>query len=335
MANWGFLGAGSIARSSLAPAVRAAKGAVLHAVASSSHVRAQALRPERAYPSYDDLLRDPDVDIVYIALHNSAHIEWTRRALRAGKHVLCEKPLGLSAAEVDAMTRTAREAGRLLIEAAWNRWHPRTRDLETMIDGGSIGAVQTVTARFDGLEPTADNYRLNPNLGGGALYDVGYYAVSAALAAFGWNTPQVVWAKQEQWHPASADSASDFLLEFPCRGTAQIHCALIGRMAEELVVTGTSGTLSLSSPAFCAGATSVRLFTGSDSDWQARSYPALDSYRLMVDAMDAAVEGRGHPYLVSPQQSRLIAATIDAVREALPSHSLPDTEPPKQNRRRG
>ncbi|MGW7259109.1 Gfo/Idh/MocA family protein [Streptomyces sp. NPDC054834] len=333
MANWGFLGAGSIARSSLAPAVRAAEGAVLYAVASSGHTRAQALRPERAYPSYDDLLRDPNVDIVYIALHNSVHLEWTRRALRAGKHVLCEKPLGLSAAEVDAMTSTARDVGRLLVEAAWNRWHPRTRDLETMLAGGAIGAVEAVTARFDGLEPAVGNYRRDTGLGGGALYDVGYYAISAALAAFGWRAPRVVWAKQELWQRGSADSVSEFLLEFPGQGTAEIHCSLVGRMAEEFAVSGTSGTLSLSTPAFCAGATPVRLLA--DGDGRDRFYSAVDPYRLMVEAMDAAVEGRGHPYLVPPDQSRLIASTIDAVREALPTHGPVGADPLERDGRCG
>jgi D-xylose 1-dehydrogenase (NADP+, D-xylono-1,5-lactone-forming) len=322
MANWGFLGAGSIASSSLAPAVHAAEGAVLHSVASGSAERARALGPVRTvYDSYGDLLRDPDVDIVYIALHNSAHREWTERALRAGKHVLCEKPLGLTAAEVDAMIRTAREADRLLVEAAWNRWHPRTRDYESMIADGAVGPVTAVTARFDGLAPAEGNYRLDPALGGGALYDVGYYAVSAALAAFGWpsDTPRVRWIKQERLHPGSADSATAFLLEFPGRGTAEIHCSLTATaMAEEFTATGPDGVAPLPPPAFCAGATSVHLGD--------REYPPVDPYRLMVEAVDAAVTARPgpdlgpdrdpdpDPYLVPLDQSRLIAATIDAVR---------------------
>ncbi|MFE6870472.1 Gfo/Idh/MocA family protein [Kitasatospora sp. NPDC057692] len=314
MTNWGFLGAGSIARSSLAPAVHADGSATLHSVASTSPERARALAPLRAHSSYDALLQDPDVDVVYIALHNSVHCRWTEAALRAGKHVVCEKPLGLSAGEVDTMVRAAADTGRLLVEAAWNRWHPRTRDLESMIEDGSIGTVTSVSARFDGLAPSPENYRRDPALGGGALLDVGYYAVSAALAAFGWRDPKVVWAKQDRWDIGSADRESACLLEFPGNGVAEIHCSLNGSRAEEFTVTGTAGTLRLSAPAFCAAAAPA-LLTGAGR--APRSYPALDPYRFMVQAVEKAATGRPG-YLVPLEQSRLIASTIDAVR----NHSL-------------
>ena len=121
--RWGFLGAGGIARTALAPAVAAASGAVLHAVAARDPARAAALGPVRAYGDYAALLADDDVDAVYVALHNDAHLPWTLAALAAGKHVLCEKPLGLSAAEVDQMAAAAGD--RLVVEASWYRWHPR------------------------------------------------------------------------------------------------------------------------------------------------------------------------------------------------------------------
>ncbi|MFJ9841375.1 Gfo/Idh/MocA family protein [Kitasatospora sp. NPDC101155] len=317
MANWGFLGAGSIAASSLAPAVHAADRPRLHAVAASDARRARALDPARVYTRYGDLLDDPGVEVVYVALHNSAHRTWVERAVRAGKHVLCEKPLGLSAAEVAAMTAAARDAGRLLVEAAWNRWHPRTRDLEAVIAGGAVGTVRTVTSRFDGLAPAAGNYRRDAALGGGALYDVGYYAVSAALAAFGWRAPRVVRAEQEHWEVGSADSATRFLLEFPGGGTAEVGCSLVGGRSETFTVTGTGGSLALDQPAFCAGAApSTLTVTGG----RARHYPALDPYRLMVEAVDAAVGGDTGVHLVVPAQSLLIAATLDAVR----GHLRPD-----------
>ncbi|MGW2248919.1 Gfo/Idh/MocA family protein [Kitasatospora sp. NPDC001660] len=314
MANWGFLGAGSIAASSLAPAVHAADGPRLHAVAATDARRARTLAPARVYTRYEDLLDDPAVDIVYVALHNSAHRPWVERALRAGKHVLCEKPLGLTAAEVSAMTATARAAGRLLVEAAWNRWHPRTRDLEDLITRGAIGTVHTVAARFDGLAPAPGNYRLDIALGGGALYDVGYYAVSAALAAFGWRAPTVVRAEQEHWRPGSADSVTRFLLEFRGRGTAEVGCSLVGGMSETFTTTGTGGSITLTPPAFCAGSAPTTLTTtGGDR----RHYPAQDPYRLMVESVDAAAHGDTTAHLVPIAQSLLIATTLDGVRSHL------------------
>ncbi|MFJ2582614.1 Gfo/Idh/MocA family protein [Kitasatospora aureofaciens] len=315
MATWGFLGAGSIAASSLAPAVHAADGPRLHAVAASDARRGRALNPARVYTRYEELLHDPEIDVVYVALHNSAHRPWVERALRAGKHVLCEKPLGLTAADVTAMADTARATGRLLVEAAWNRWHPRTRDLEAMITRGAIGAVRTVTARFDGLAPAAGNYRLDAALGGGALYDVGYYAVSAALAAFGWRTPQVVRAEQEFWRPGSADSATRALLDFPGRGTADLGCSLVGGMSETFTAGGTAGSITLSPPAFCAGAAPSALTVSGEV--RQRRYPSVDPYRLMVESVDAAVGGDTYAHLVPLEQSRLIAATLDSVRDHL------------------
>ncbi|MFE5587354.1 Gfo/Idh/MocA family protein [Kitasatospora sp. NPDC056531] len=314
MANWGFLGAGSIATSSLAPAVHTADGPRLHAVAASDPARARALGPARVYTAYDDLLADPEVDVVYVALHNSAHRPWVERALTAGKHVLCEKPLGLTAEDVSTMVRTARAAGRLLVEAAWNRWHPRTREMEALLARGALGAVHTVTARFDGLAPAPGNYRVAASLGGGALYDVGYYAVSAALAAFGWQPPRVAGAQHRLWRrPGSADASTDAVLEFPGGGTATIGCSLIGVLDESFTATGTAGELTLASPAYCAAVEPSTLTV----DGESRHYPAVDPYRLMVEQVDAAIGGDPGAHLVPLEQSLLIATTLDAVRDHL------------------
>ena len=123
--NWGFLGAGYVASRGLAPAVHASRGAHLYAVASRDELRSATLEPEHVHASYEDLLADEHVDAVYISLSNSQHLEWVTKSLEAGKHVLCEKPLGLNAAETEAMFESASRSGRLLVEAVWGRWHPR------------------------------------------------------------------------------------------------------------------------------------------------------------------------------------------------------------------
>lgn len=317
MANWGFLGAGSIAESSLGPAVRAARGAHLHAVASRSAQRAWTLTPEKVYTDYPDLLADPAVDIVYIALHNAAHREWAEAALAAGKHVLCEKPLGLSATGVDSMIRSARAADRLLVEAAWNRWHPRTQEMESLVGSGAIGQTVHVTSRFHGLAPAAGNYRLDSALGGGALYDVGYYAISATLAAFGWQTPRVERVRHQRWTPTSADSSLSMTLAFPCGGTADIECSLTGTLAEEFTVRGTDGAISLSSPAFTAGVQPSRLdITKEGCTTDIKHYPAVDPYRLMVENIERSLAGEA-AYVMPLEQTRLIAQVIDAARTVI------------------
>jgi predicted dehydrogenase len=146
--NWGFLGAGFVASRGLAPAVHAAGGAHLYAVASRDEARSATLEPERVHASYDALLADEHVDAVYISLSNSQHIEWVTKSLEAGKHVLCEKPLGLDAAETEAMFDCATRNGRLLIEAVWGRWHPRFARMVQLVSSGAIGDIEHIETAF-------------------------------------------------------------------------------------------------------------------------------------------------------------------------------------------
>jgi predicted dehydrogenase len=180
--NWGFLGAGFVASRGLAPAVHAARGAHLFAVASRDEKRSATLEPEHVHARYDDLLADERVDAVYISLSNSQHLEWVTKSLEAGKHVLCEKPLGVNAAETQAMFDVAAQHGRLLIEAVWGRWHPRYARIVELVASGAIGDIQHIETAFTFTSEMTDNYRLNPSMGGGALLDVGCYQAHAWVA---------------------------------------------------------------------------------------------------------------------------------------------------------
>ena len=180
--NWGFLGAGFVASRGLAPAVHASHGAHLYAVASRDEQRSATLEPEKVHASYDDLLADERVDAVYISLSNSQHIEWVTKSLEAGKHVLCEKPLGLNAVETAEMFDVAARNGRLLIEAVWGRWHPRFARMVDLVTNGEIGDIQHIETAFTFTSEMTDNYRLSPSMGGGALLDVGCYQAHAWVA---------------------------------------------------------------------------------------------------------------------------------------------------------
>jgi xylose dehydrogenase (NAD/NADP) len=317
--RWGFLGAGGIAYSSLGPAVRAADGAVLHAAAARDPQRAAGLEPAVTYGSYAELLADGDVEAVYVSLHNSVHLEWTLAALAAGKHVLCEKPLGLTAAEVDEMTAAADRADRMLVEAVWNRWHPRTREAEQLVNDGALGTVHRVVARFDGGTPPAGgNYRFEPGLGGGSLYDVGCYAIAGALWAFGWQRPTEVTARAELW-PGGADRRTVAELRFKDGGSAEVVAGFTGEPEQRLEITGTAGTLELVPPAYSAKTESATLRLSSDvranGNGNGTTWPPTDPYRLMVEEISRAI--RGEPATVVPlSQSRAGAAVLDRIREA-------------------
>jgi D-xylose 1-dehydrogenase (NADP+, D-xylono-1,5-lactone-forming) len=313
--RWGFLGAGHIATANLAPAVRCTPGARLHAVAATDATRAAALGADRVYRDYADLLADHTVDIVYVALHNAVHAHWVIEALHAGKHVLCEKPLGLTAAEVAAMGAAARTADRLLMEAAWHWWHPRSVDWVDSVRRGDIGRVVHVDAAFDGAVPGAGNFRRAAALGGGALLDLGCYAVGAALAAYDWSVPEVAEVHTNRWPDGHADERTDVRLRFDS-GTADVSVSLRGNGTERLVITGDMGRITLRGAPFTAGATPVALsVTGPDSA-DTRHYPAIDPYQLMVADMTRAAAGDLSGYLVPLVRTRIVASVLDAVHAA-------------------
>ena len=180
--NWGFLGAGWIANRATAPAVRAANNAQLFGVASRDRARSAKFEPQNVYDSYQQLLDDPQIEVVYISLANHQHLEWVTRSLEAGKHVLCEKPLGLNAIEVQKMIECAQRCNQLLVEAVWTRWHPRFKRIAEVVASGEIGELSNIESQFTFKSEMTENYRLDPALGGGALLDIGCYQINAWVA---------------------------------------------------------------------------------------------------------------------------------------------------------
>jgi xylose dehydrogenase (NAD/NADP) len=309
--RWGFLGAGWIARRALAPAVVAAAGASLQAVASRDLDRSRSLGPAgSAYASYDELLGDPDVDAVYISLSNEAHAPWTIAALRAGKHVLCEKPLAMNVAEVDRMAEVARTSDRMVVEASWYRWHPRIRLARRLIDDGAIGAVRHVSAGFSFAGELAGNYRLEPQRGGGALYDVGCYAISAALWAFG-NEPVCDVMAQQTLGPTGVDLATEAVLSFDA-GEAKISVGIDQPPAQWLVIRGDSGQIELRDAPYTSWSRDETTLLLSDGEQTRRIVaPPTNAYQVMVEDVSAVIRGR--PGWVLPVvESRATAAVIDA-----------------------
>lgn len=308
MIRWGFLGAGNIARIALAPAVRAASGAVLQAAGARDRDRAAALAPVgSAYGSYAEVLADPEVDAVYIALANDAHLPWTLRAIEAGKPVLCEKPLGLSAAEVDQIAA----AGGTVVEASWYRWHPRVRLAQELLAAGRIGTVREVDAGFTFGGVPAGNYRLDPDLGGGALYDVGCYAISAALWAFGGRMPTEVTA-HARWSGRGVDLVTDAVLRWPDGGSARVRAAIDEADRQWLTITGAEGELAFPGSPFTAmGGEETHLSVSAGGSTELLPAPAADAYRVMVEEVSAVLVG-GPGWLLPLAQARAGAAVLDA-----------------------
>jgi predicted dehydrogenase len=319
--RFGFLGAGWIAQRALGPAVHAADGARLQAVAARDVDRASSLEPAgRVYQDYRAVLDDPEVDVVYISLTNDSHRPWTLAALAAGKHVLCEKPLGLDPDEVAEMTAAARAADRLLVEAFWYRWHPRTRRLEELLRAGGLGPVRSVEAEFSfdgGDDPRmAGNFRLDPSRGGGALYDVGCYPISAAHLALGpvLDVERAVATRG----PAGVDLAATAWLTAPEGGRAEVRCGIAIPDRQQLQVAGEAATADLATGEAFANwhqASSLRIATP-DGTVRLEEFAPVDPYRLMVEAVAARVRGE-EAFLIGADHSTEVAATLEAVRAAV------------------
>jgi len=196
--NWGLLSTARINRS-LIPPLRVSKRNQLLAVGSRSQETAEAYAREwkipRAHGSYESLLANPDLDVIYNPLPNHLHAEWTIKAVEAGKHVLCEKPLALSVEEVDAIQVAARKHGRVVAEAFMYRHHPQTLKVQELVQSGRLGTLKLIRGTFRYVLSGGVNVRLKPEWGGGSIWDVGCYPISyartvvgaAPVEVFGWQ----------------------------------------------------------------------------------------------------------------------------------------------------
>jgi predicted dehydrogenase len=307
--RWGFLGAGWIASAALAPAVEAAAGATLQAVAARDVERARSLRPATAYGDYAELLADADVDAVYISLTNEQHRPWAIAAMRAGKAVLCEKPLALSAQEVDEMVAVSEETGQLLVEASWYRWHPRVQLAQQRL--ADIGAVSHVAAGFTFDARLEGNYRLDPARGGGALYDVGCYAVSACLWAVGALPTEV--SARSTYGPTGVDLTTEAILEWD-GAQAEVRAGIEGSTGQWLVITGERGEIELRDAPYTSWTDDVTELWVSDGRGTDRiPVPAANAYQRMVEEVSAVIAG-GDGWVLPLAESRATAAVLDAIR---------------------
>jgi D-xylose 1-dehydrogenase (NADP+, D-xylono-1,5-lactone-forming) len=282
------LGAAWIADRAVMPAIAASSNGRLVAIASRDEGRARALAARhgvaRVAASYEAVLEDPEVEAVYIPLVNSLHREWTLRALGAGKHVLCEKPLGMDAGEAEEMGAAARAAGKHLMEGFMYRFHPRMR---AFVAGVREPVHVHATFGFPLDEP--GNPRLDKALGGGALLDVGCYTVSVARWILGEPEEVVALARVE-----GVDMTVGGVMRFPGGGMATLWASFESPEVQELIVVSRAGSVRLEQP-----------FT----------YMEPDPYRLMVESFAESVFG-GAPMEIPVSESIANMRVIDRMRES-------------------
>ena len=307
--HWGFLGAGFVASRGLAPAVHASRGAHLYAVASRDEQRSATLEPERVHATYDDLLADERVDAVYISLSNSQHIEWVTKSLEAGKHVLCEKPLGLNAVESAAMFDAAARNGRLLIEAVWGRWHPRFARMVQLVTTGAIGDIEHIETAFTFTSEMTDNYRLSPSMGGGALLDVGCYQAHAWVALTNGAADFSITELARTVGPTGIDLITDVNVQINNNITAHAVSSFALPSKQQFIVSGTKGQFStVAGESFTTWNEASSLLINDVLE----EFPVANAFVEMVENVSRVIEGETG-WFVSGADSIRVAQILDTI----------------------
>jgi xylose dehydrogenase (NAD/NADP) len=320
--RWGLLSTANINRRVI-PAMRMSPHGELVAVASRDLAKARQYAREweipQAFGSYEEMLTSGAVDAVYISLPNHLHAEWTIKALDAGVHVLCEKPFALTVREVDEMIAASAGSQRVLAEAFMYRHHPQTKMLGEMVRRGDIGELLSVRSVFNFKVASRHNIRLDPDLGGGSLWDVGVYPLSLAQYLMG-SAPDWISASQHIG-PSGVDESFFGLLRYPNGATAQIMSSLESPYFTRAEIIGTQGHLVLDQP-----------FTGQDDntvirhhtqEGELREIPIPDQYLYLgeIEDLQAAILD-GNPTYMSLQESLDHIRTVEALYNAAHNHQV-------------
>jgi predicted dehydrogenase len=320
MANkvrWGVLGAARIATVKVIPAMQLGERTEVVAIASRDIEKARGaaagLHIAQAYGSYEELLADPTVEAVYNPLPNHLHVPWTVRAAEAGKHVLCEKPLGLTAAEARQLISVRERTGVKIGEAFMVRTHPQWLRARELVRSGAIGGLRAVCTMFSYNNPDPKNIRNVPGFGGGGLMDIGCYAVQFARFLYGVE-PQRVTAAMEDDPVMGTDRLTSAILEFPT-GQATFMCATQIVPYQRTQILGSKGRIEVEIPVNAPPARPARIFIDDGSAVRTEEFGPCNQYTLQGDAFSRAIrEGGDVPTPVEDGVANM--AVLDAIVKA-------------------
>jgi predicted dehydrogenase len=322
--RWGILGNAEIARVCVIPAIQKSRNSRVHALATRSPDRAREIARtheiSKIYDSYDALLADPAVDVVYIPLPNHLHHPWTLKALEVGKHVLCEKPLARNTPEAEEMAHAASRLGLLLMEGFMYRFHPRSQRIKQMVTDGKLGKPCLVRSAFcynmgEELLERGEEIRLRPEMGGGALLDIGCYSVSVARWLLG--TEPVHVKGEAVFHPAGVDLHFVGLMRFPNDALATLEASFISALQQTYTIIGSEAAIELPHDAFIPWEkdTVFSVRTKEQETGQMEVTRGVDEYQLMVEHFGDAVQG-GTSLDFPPEESVCNMRVLDGLAEA-------------------
>lgn len=289
--KWGVLGYARIAKDSVIPAIIRASNSEFHAIASRDPAKLTECQTKfhcpQIYDDYDKLLQDPEIQAVYIPLPNNLHYEWTIKAARRGKHILCEKPLALNAGQCLEMIKECNQNKVILMEAFMYRYSDRIQKVMEVLQSGRIGTVKYINSSFRFLLEREDDYRWQPGQGGGSLYDVGCYPLNFAGMVAG-ATPVAM--SGEYVLRNGVDAIFSGVLKYENGLIATIHCGFNAYLRVYSEIVGTKGVLEIPDT-FFGNAGLITVIT--DAGKQEIPVMESDRYRLQIeDFADAVTEGR-------------------------------------------
>lgn len=312
--RWGVIGAtANIAQNAVLPALAESPACEVVSVASLGRPDGgyETYGAQRVVSSYEDVVGDPDVEAIYIPLPNSLHPEWTIKAAEAGKHVLCEKPLASTAIEATAMAAACDAAAVLLFEAYMTPFHPRSIVFAEIVRSGRLGDLRFARTAFTGVMKDAANHRWSPEMGGGALLDVGIYCLAPLLAAA--ERSPLGLAASATMTPSGVDSSFAGWLDFGGGLTASFECSFETPERQQIEIVGTEAALTMERT-FTPGPDDTRITLLHRSGETERIESAGgNSYRGMVDHVAAAVRGDAAPSR-TPGDAIEVATLIDRLR---------------------
>lgn len=317
--RWAILGAGKFAREHMGPAIHAASGSELVALGTSSPEKAApfvAFAPQlKLHDSYDAVLADASVDAVYIPLPNHLHIEWAMRALRAGKHVLVEKPVGMAAPEIDPLIALRDETGLLAAEAYMIAHHPQWNRVRDMIADGAIGKLMHVDGVFTYNNLDTSNVRFDAAKGGGSLPDIGVYTIGSTRFATGQEPTSITYANID--YRDGVDITARAAAQFD-GFTAHWVTSMNIHLTQSMTFLGTEGRIYLPVPFNPGSYGEARVeWTQADGACRIESWPRIRQYVDQVEAFAAAARS-GAPYAWTLENARATQTVIDMVYAAAP-----------------
>jgi predicted dehydrogenase len=290
--KWGILGTAKIAREKVIPGLQAGKLCEVVAIASRDIDRsrevASNLNIARAYGAYEELLNDGDIDAVYIPLPNDLHVPYAIKALQAGKHVLCEKPIALNTAEAEQLLDAAKQAPHLkIMEAFMYRFHPQWLQAKKLVTEGAIGELKTVHSFFSYYNSDANNIRNKKEAGGGAMMDIGCYGISLARFIFE-SEPQKIMGSVEFDPVFQIDRLASGMLTFKT-GTASFTCSTQLAPYQRVHIFGTKAHIEIEIPFNAPSDKPTRIWLHSNGGSEEMVFETVDQYALQADLFSKAI----------------------------------------------